>query len=47
MAGLEYIANSTLPPGFTVWIDRDKYEKILYNLLSNVRFILTPGQRVR
>jgi hypothetical protein len=36
MAGLEFTVESTLPGNFVVWIDREKYENIFYNLLSNV-----------
>jgi signal transduction histidine kinase len=34
--GLQYDVDSTgIPPGLIAWIDRDKYEKIVYNVLSN------------
>lgn len=33
-AGLEYGMKSALPDNLIVWVDRDKVEKMIYNLLG-------------
>lgn len=33
-AGLEYTIYCSLPDHFVVWVDQDKIEKIVYNLLG-------------
>lgn len=44
--GIEIIADNQLPDNYLLWIDKDKFEKIFFNIVSNALKFSGQGKRI-